>query len=976
MPGPNHSELNDAYNLDYLEDQYAVWLRNPEAVEERLRYLYHGATFYGSGTPTLGRNGHANGYSVPHIDGQAAGQSPPLSGLPVDTRAQVAAIRMITAYRNLGHLVATSNPLADGTPPLPFALTLERFGLTEADLDVSVDASMLYGLDGRMPLRDVVAVLSDTYCGTVGVEYMHIQEFAPRHWLATRMEPSRNRREMSAEQRRRVLLYLRRAERFENYLQTKFLGKKRFGLEGGDALIPMLDALIDHAPTLGVKEFVIGMAHRGRLNVLVNILRKPVEELFAEFKDPYRPDAEENDGDVKYHLGYSSNVTTTSGAAVHLTLTPNPSHLEAVNPLVQGRTRCKQRAQADTDRAAGVPLTIHGDAAMAGQGIVPETLSMANLMGYRTGGTVHIVVNNQIGFTTQPRDARSTQYCTDIAKFIQAPVFHVNGEDPEACARVAELAIQFRQEFKSDVVIDLLCYRKMGHNEQDDASVTQPVLSRRIADKYFRPENSTVTVSKFIQEHTDAVIADGVTTAEQVRAEDDGYRAELDQAFTAAESDPHKVPMSAFAASWRGMTIDYSHAPVLTGVSFDILRKVGEQLIAVPPGFQFHPKLQDKGETGKYPSGDSPFRRAEEVRSRGTVDWGTAEALAFGSLLLEGHPIRLSGQDSRRATFSQRHAYYYDYETAAPYCPLAHLPGGAAFDVYDSFLSEAAVLGFEYGYSLDDPNALVLWEAQYGDFVNGAQVILDQFLTSAESKWSRSSGLALLLPHGLEGNGPEHSSARLERFLQCCAEDNIQVGYFTTPAQYFHALRRQLKRNFRKPLILMTPKSTLRTVTSPLADLIDGRFHEVLDDATTTPAEVTRVLLCTGKIYHDLAAARAAGAVPMPDGKKVRPKPIPDATRTAIIRLEQLYPWPADQLKAALGRYPNAAVRYWVQEEAENNGAWQFVDRRLQRLGFPCEYIGRDEGASPACGSETQHKYEQANVVYAAFTQDAYQPVG
>jgi len=974
MPGPKYSELNDAYNLDYLEDQYAVWLQNPDAVDERLRYLYHGATFYGNGAPAFSRNGHPNG-AVPHIDGQAPGQPKPLSGLPVDTRVQVAAIRMITAYRNLGHLVADSNPLTEDPLPLPFALTLERFGLTDADLNQSVDASMLYGLDGRMPLRDIVAVLTDTYCGTVGIEYMHIQEFAPRHWLAIRMEPTRNRRELTAEQRRRVLLYLRRAERFENYLQTKYLGKKRFGLEGGDSLIPMLDALIDHAPSVGVKEFVIGMAHRGRLNVLVNILRKPVEELFAEFRDPYRPDAEENDGDVKYHLGYSSNISTSSGANLHLTLTPNPSHLEAVNPLVQGRTRAKQRAHSDYDRTAGVPLTIHGDAAMAGQGIVPETLSMANLSGYRTGGTVHIVINNQIGFTTQPRDARSTQYCTDIAKFIQAPIFHVNGEDPEACARVAELAIEYRQEFKSDVVIDLLCYRKMGHNEQDDASVTQPVMARRIAAKYVRPETSTVTVSQFIQEHTDDLIAAGVTTAERVAADDDVYRAELDQAFTASESDPHKVPMSAFAARWRGLTVDYSHAPVLTGVSFENLRKVGEQLVAVPVGFQFHPKLQDKDEAGKYPGGDSPFKRAEDVRTRGNVDWGTAEALAFGSLLLEGHPIRLSGQDSRRATFSQRHAYFYDYETAAPYCPLANLPDGAAFDVFDSFLSEAAVLGFEYGYSLDDPNALVLWEAQYGDFVNGAQVILDQFITSAESKWNRSSGLVLLLPHGLEGNGPEHSSARLERFLQCCAEDNIQVGYFTTPAQYFHALRRQLKRNFRKPMVLMTPKSTLRTVTSPLSDLIDGRFYEVIDDATVNPAEVNRVLLCSGKIYHDLAAARTAGAVPMPDGKKVRPKPIPDAHRTAIVRVEQLYPWPAEQLKAVLNRYPNA-VRYWVQEEAENNGAWQFVDRRLQRLGFPCEYIGRDEAASPACGSETQHKHEQANVVFAAFTQDAYQPVG
>ena len=944
--------LSEAYSADFLESEYARFRQNPRAVEPSLYWLFVGADQFGGGGPAFSANGHA----------PPNGRPLPAAGMSAEARVQAAAVRLIHQYRLSGHLLARVNPLAPPPDTLP-EFDPARFNVTaESDYDLAVDGSMLFGLNGPITLRDLIAALRETYAGSVGFEFMHVQNFDARSWLARQIEPEHFRLHPSAELRTRTLTLLRRAEGFENFLQTKFLGKKRFGLEGGETLIPMLDAVVRVAGASGVKEIVIGMPHRGRLNVLCNLLKLPPEELFVRFLDPFHPAAVENDGDVKYHLGRSDNVLTPDGHTVHLTLTPNPSHLEAVNPVVEGRVRCKQRLYNDEGKKTGLPLLMHGDAAFAGQGLVAETLSMANLKGYRTGGTVHVVVNNQVGFTTHPRDARSTQYCTDIAKFVHAPVFHVNAEDPDACVRVAELATEYRQTFASDVVIDLLCYRKMGHNENDDATVMQPVESRKIADKYR-------TGDTIIPLYTQKLEADGVVTPAEVGQIDAVYKdGVLEKALAGARAEgevaqtggkPLAPPMPSFGSRWTGLKAKYTHTPVDTAVKGEVLDRLADALVATPAGFTLHKNLRDKRADGKYPSNDSPYRRRDLVKGRGEIDWGAAEALAFGSLVLDGHPVRLSGQDSRRATFSFRHAVYADAETGAEFCPLANLaPGQAPFDVFDSFLSEAAVLGFEYGYSLDDPNGLVLWEAQFGDFVNGAQVIIDQFIASGESKWNRSSGLVLLLPHGYEGQGPEHSSARPERFLQLCAEDNLQVCTFTTPAQYFHALRRQLKRNFRKPLVVMTPKSYLRTSTSPVEELISGRFHEVLDDpAVADPKRVKRVLLCTGKVYFDLKAER---------DKQGR-------SDVAVVRVEQMYPWPEEQLRAVLGRYP-AGDRLWVQEESENNGGWWFAEPRLRKMKYDFAYCGRDASASPAVGSEHMHQWEQKELVDAALNrQPGYQ---
>jgi len=973
MPGPN---LSDPFNREFLEDQYLVWRGDHRAVDESLHYLFTGADYYG----------HVGGFST-------NGHRPaPLTNLPVEARLQTAAVRLINAYRMSGHLIAHTNPLNAEPPATPWELDHDRFALSRDDTAKQVDASMFFSIAGAETLGALIEALKQTYCGSIGVEYMHVQDFAGRKWLAERIEPNHNQPNLPPAKRLRSLYLLRRAEQFENFLQVKFLGKKRFGLEGGETLIPMMDAIIQTGAKLGVLEFVIGMPHRGRLNVLTNILKKPFEELFIEFLDPYHPDAVETDGDVKYHMGYSSNITTDDGHPVHLTLTPNPSHLEAVNPVVAGRVRAKQRVHKDEERARGVPLVLHGDAAFAGQGLVPETLGMANLHGYRIGGTVHIVVNNQIGFTTQARDARSTEYCTDIAKFIQAPIFHVNAEDPDACIAVAELAIQYRQAFKSDVVIDLVCYRKMGHNENDDASMTQPVEHRKIQEKY-RDQQTIVPI------YARKLIADGLTSDAELAQVDHLFKGsaipdgseeylqtdgELETALKKAkdaekndEKSHHLIHgMASLGGRWKGMTHEYSHAACETGVPGKILDTIADQLVNLPAGFTLHKNLQDKiwdavKKEHRYPSGDSPYKRRDEIKARGKVDWGTAEALAYGSLVMDDHPVRLSGQDSRRATFSFRHAYYYDANDGKPFCPLANFSFPTApFDVFNSFLSEAAVLGFEYGYTLDDPQTLVLWEAQFGDFANGAQVIIDQFVASGESKWNRGSGLVMLLPHGHEGQGPEHSSARIERYLQLCAEDNIQVGHFTTPAQYFHALRRQVKRNFRKPLILMTPKANARSSTSPVEELISGRFHEVLaDEAKET---ITRVILCTGKVYHDLNKARVDGHAEKPMGKQVEKIPLGNLDHVAIVRIEQLYPWPAEQLKAVLARYPKAEQFVWVQEESHNNGAWFFVEPRLRDLGLKVRYVGRDPSASPAVGSEKLHKFEQCDLIQRAYLSPAH----
>jgi 2-oxoglutarate dehydrogenase E1 component len=740
-----------------------------------------------------------------------------------------------------------------------------------------------------------------------------------------------------------VLEKLAAAELFERFLHTRFMGQKRFSLEGAEALIPLLDTLLEEAAAHGAREVVLGMAHRGRLNVLSNTLGKSFESIFCEFEDVELSESPFGSGDVKYHKGYTTDRVTRSGGTIHLSLTANPSHLEAVDPVVLGRTRAKQTRLGDARRRRVIPVLVHGDAAFAGQGIVAETLNLCHLAGYSTGGTVHVVVNNQIGFTTTPQEARSTLYCTDVAKMIQAPIFHVNGDDPEAVVHCARLALAFRQRFGSDVVIDMVCYRRHGHNEGDEPSFTQPLLYEKI--RRTKPVR---------ERYTETLLRQGLLQAEDVGRIEADLHQQLQSALQQIQTRPPEPdepydPRGPWSAYRRTRQPDDDPA---TGVPIERLAQIAERLGATPLGFEVHAKLQRLLD-----------RRRKAVADGAALDWAMAEALCFGSLLVEGTPVRLSGQDSSRGTFNQRHAVVVDQRTGEEYAPLDHLAATQArFEVYDSQLSEAAVLGFEYGYSVADPTTLTLWEAQFGDFANGAQVIIDQFIVAAHAKWQRMSGLVLLLPHGYEGQGPEHSSARVERFLQLCAEDNLQVANCSTPAQYFHLLRRQMRRRFRAPLVVFTPKSLLRDprAASPVEALVDGRFHEVLGDPDARePEAVRRVLLCSGKIHYELAARQAQRQALCAGPRDV-----------ALLRLEQLYPWPDEALAAAIRRYPRAERVFWVQEEPANMGAWTFVRERVQELlpaGTVLGYAGRRASASPAVGSGRSHRREQAELVEAAF---------
>lgn len=897
------TSLASRWNLDAIESAYEQWQRNPSSVDEKWRIFFEGFE--------LGESGGA----------RLAG-SQGLTGV----------VLLISAYRDMGHLIAHLDPLND--PPTNFPLLeLSEFGLRQEDLDRQFDASPFVGL-GRVTLRQLIQALRETYCGSIGVEYKHILDTRVRRWLQERMEPCRNKPNFSAEKKLWLLKQLHYAELFEQFLQARFVGQKRFSLEGAETLIPIMECVVERAAESGAREIVLGMAHRGRLNVLANILRKPYQEIFAEFEENYLPESKDGDGDVKYHLGFSSDRTALCGAQIHLSLTPNPSHLEAVNPVVEGRCRAKQWLFGDRERKLGIPFLIHGDAAFAGQGLVAETLNLSNLQGYRTGGTIHVIVNNQIGFTTAPHDARSTTYCTDVAKMIQVPIFHVNGEDPEAAAFVTELAVDFRQTFRRDVVIDMYCYRRHGHNEGDEPSFTQPLMYKKIKD---RPTLTEI--------YTEKLVLSGAVTADQTTEMAEHFKNKLQAALEDIKTTPPKqLGMRGFAGRWEGLSAQFSHMPVDTSVPVETLERVNTALASFPPNFHAHPKIVRLFES-----------RKKEFDERKPLDWTMAEMMAFGSLVAEGTPVRLSGQDSRRGTFSQRHAVVCDVETGEPYYPLCHVSQDQApFSVYDSLLSESAVLGFEFGFSLDSPRSLVLWEAQFGDFANGAQVIIDQFLVCSESKWQRDSGLVLLLPHGYEGQGPEHSSGRLERYLQLCGEDNIQVCNLSTPAQYFHVLRRQIKRSFRKPLIIMTPKSMLRhkLAVSPLEQLTSDRFHEVIDDSVEDADRIRRVLFCTGKLYYDLLEKRNAL------GNK----------EVAIIRVEQLYPFPVDPLRDVLLRYRKAKEWAWVQEESLNMGAWSFMEPRLRALTGAVKYLGRDTSASPATGSRKIHLREQQELVESAMT--------
>ena len=843
-------------------------------------------------------------------------------------RAQCRVTSLIYAYRSQGHLIADLDPLGNNPIEHP-DLAPASFSLTEKDMDRVFDTGHLSGPQ-RATLREILAILKQTYCGPIGVEYIHIQDVHVRRWLQAEMEPDHNRPRPGRARKTQTLECLIDAELFETFTHNHYLGQKRFSLEGAESLIPALHGLVEIAPELGVEELVIGMAHRGRLNVMANILDLSYATIFSDFEGNFIPDSVGGDGDVRYHRGVSSDHVNANGKSLHVSLTANPSHLEAVDPVVQGRARAKQRHRSDTaDRKRVVPLLIHGEAAFAGQGLVAETLNLSQLEGYSTGGTVHLVINNQIGFTTTPREARSTHYSTDVAKMIDAPIFHVNGDDPEAVVHVTELALRFRREFGRDAVVDMFCYRRHGHNESDEPRFTQPVLYRKIKD---RPSVRELYTRRLV-ERGDLTPEEGDKIAKD-------FQDRLQKAYDYVKSENPDIEVQAFDQQWKGLDNPYSHEPMSTGVDHGVLVDTARVMTTIPEGFKLNPKV-----ARRLP------QVMKKVEEHGSLDWATAEALAFGSLLREGTPVRLSGQDSARGTFSHRHAVWHDMDTQEPYVPLNNLfDGQPKFGAHNSMLSEAAVLGFEYGYSLDDPRKLVIWEAQFGDFVNGAQVIIDQFLVSSQSKWQRTSGLVMLLPHGYEGQGPEHSNAYLERYLAASAEENIQVCNLTTPAQYFHALRRQMKRDFRRPLIVMAPKSLLRhpMAVSPVDELVTGRFHEILDDPAP-PRAVRRLVLVSGKLYYDLASRREADKV----------------DDVAIERVEQFYPINGREIERLRERYGAAKQIVWAQEEPKNRGGWSFLHPYLYEWfpGRPILYVGRAAGASPATGSLRIHKREQARIV-------------
>ena len=923
MPPLPEPSIN-SWNPEYIEQMYQQWLADPGSVDQTWQQFFLGFDLgirAAEGSPALRAGSEIH-------DSASRGTS---EALVAALRKQGKVDALIYHYRDIGHLCADLDPL--GTKrPFPPELALESFGLDEGDLDQTFDVGLL-PLARPSTLRAIIDMLQQTYCGHIGVEYMHMQNREQRRWLQEYMEPLRNRPNFTHEQKMHLLRELIEADALESFLHRRYMGKKRFGLDGGEALIPMLDALIERGPSMNVKEFAIGMAHRGRLNVLVNTLHKTYDQLFTEFEEAWVEDFVESGGDVKYHRGYSADHTTSAGEAVRLSLSPNPSHLEYVNAVVLGRARAKQRLRKDADREQCVPLLMHGDASFPAQGVVAECLNMVHLDGYTVGGTIHIVVNNQVGFTTDPKDAHSGRYCTDIAKMIEAPIFHVNGDDVEACAYVAQLALDYRQKFKHDIVIDMWCYRKHGHNEGDEPTYTQPLLYERI-------RKQEPALKKYVAQ----LVLEGAITFEEFERQYEKQRAALDEAQTRTKDRPVEPTVRALNNTWAGLKMEYSDAPVETAAPKQHLVKVSKALATLPEGFHLHKKLAKLHEyRGSAVANDEP------------LDWAMGELLAYGTLLADGYAVRLTGQDVERGTFSHRHAVLFDQETGKGYEPLNNLASGLTkFCVHNSPLTESACVGFEYGYSLGDPKMLVIWEAQFGDFGNGAQVYLDQFVASAEVKWKRSSGLTLFLPHGYEGQGPEHSSARLERFLILCAHNNMSVVYPTTPAQMFHVLRRQMKRDFRKPLVIMTPKSLLRhpEASSRVSELTSGTFQRVIDDPfVEQPASVKRVLFCTGKIYYDLLAHRRS---------------VKDAN-VAVVRIEELYPFPERPLREVLKRYPIKAEMVWVQEEPRNMGAYRFVREKLKdSFEIEVQYIGRGKHASPAVASQKMHDQQQKSIMVSA----------
>jgi len=898
--------LTASLNADYIDAQYNLWKSEPEKLSREWRLFFEGFE--------LAASGRITGESATIEDGH-----------PRQSRVQT----LIYRYRDLGHLMACLDPLAACPTDHPL-LNLKAFNLEPADLDHEFPAPR-FADSGRAPLRDIISSLRETYCHSIGVEFMHLQDPEERQWLIDRMEPTRNQLKLSAPDQKRVLRKLFQTALFEQFLNKKYLAVTRFSLEGGDAIIPALNSLVEHVAQKGCREIILGMAHRGRLNVQAHILNKSYEEIFSEFESCYSPDDLVGAGDVKYHNGYLAEVKTDGGRELRILLMNNPSHLESVNPVVEGFARARQDMQANQTRAGVLPFLIHGDAAFAGQGVVAETLNMSQLDGYRTGGTIHLVINNQIGYTTLPEDARSTRYSTDIAKMLMVPIFHVHGEDPAALIHACRLAADYRWQFAKDVVIDVVCFRRYGHNEGDEPYFTQPIMYQRIRQ---RPSLHQVYAENLIEAK---IVKDS-----DIKDLTDRIGSQLNSAYESVHGSECPFPFVNFYKNWDRYHGDLPHEPVNTGVRDKTLIALCQKLNALPDGFAVNPKL-----------GRLLQRRVQSVERGYGLDWAGAEALAFASLLTEGITVRLSGQDSGRGTFSQRHSVLVDHQSGQRYIPLNELDENQApFFVYDSLLSETGVLGFEYGYSLAQPEGLILWEAQFGDFANNAQSIIDLFIVSGESKWQRLSGLVLLLPHGFEGLGPEHSSARLERFLQLCADDNIQVCYPTSPAQYFHLLRRQVSGTFRKPLVVMTPKSLLRhpAAVSSLEELSTGYFQPALDDPEQVK-DAKKVLFCSGKIYYELWARR----------KEL------DIADIAIFRLEQFYPFPAQQLKTIIGQYPKVNHWCWVQEEPQNMGGWQFVKPRIEKIiKRTLRYIGRSPAASPASGFPAIFRKEQNLIVEKA----------
>ncbi len=868
--------------------------------------------------------------------GQDSGASIDADYVPEQALKEINVLNMIHGYRDRGHLFTHTNPVRERRKYYP-GKELETFGLSEADMDTTFNAGIEVGL-GPAKLRDIRQLIEETYCQSIGAEFKYIRNPEKIKWLQDRMEANRNKPSYTVEQKKRILQKINRAVIFESFLGTKFLGQKRFSLEGAESLIPALDSIMEKGAELGLQEFIIGMAHRGRLNVLANVMGKPYKTILSEFEGKmYKEEDPELQfgGDVKYHLGYSSDITTDSGKNIHLSLAPNPSHLETVDPIVEGVVRSKIDMKYDGDSSKIAPILIHGDAAIAGQGVVYEVTQMSKLDGYKTGGTIHIVINNQVGFTTNYKDARSGTYCTDVAKITSSPVFHVNGDDAEAVVYAINLAVEYRQKYKTDVFIDLLCYRRFGHNEADEPKFTQPLLYKAI-EKHPNPKD--VYAKKLIEEGS----IDGAY-AKEVEKEFRNYLQTQLDASKETESIEDEIPM--FGGAWRGLhpaRKGKTFEPVDTKVSTKTFKNLATQITTLPKDKKFFRKISKLFED-----------RAAMIK-KDSYDWAMGELMAYATLLNDGKRVRISGQDVQRGTFSHRHAVLTLEDSEEKYIPLSQVNGGERFNIYNSLLSEYGVLGFEYGYALANPQALTVWEAQFGDFYNGAQIIVDQYLSSAETKWKRSNGLVMLLPHGMEGQGPEHSSGRIERFLELCANGNMILANCTTPANYFHLLRRQLLRDFRKPLIVFTPKSLLRhpKVVSSITDFTKINFQETIDDTYVKAASVKRVLFCSGKIYYDLLEKQQAEK----------------RTDVAIVRIEQLYPTPVLQLQAIREKYNKATDFIWVQEENENMGAWPYYCRKLRKT--PVEFtdcITRVASGSPATGYMKKHVSQQEEIVNKAF---------